>query len=108
MAGQMREFLMAMVLDQLRTDAWEGKYQQHMANNGKDTIFIHGGKEMPVDAFLGWCSGVGAAGTFKKWQWTNTSMEFLADGRVKLGTQQTSSKMVKDCPAIGWIFFSID
>tara|TARA_A100001015_G_scaffold79472_1_gene88157 strand:+ start:1370 stop:1558 length:189 start_codon:yes stop_codon:yes gene_type:complete len=48
-----------------------------MANNGKGVTFTHAGKEMPVDAFLGWCSGVGAAGSFKKWQWTNVYVRFF-------------------------------
>ena len=86
------------VIEKYRTAAWDGKWVEDAAEGA---VFIHGGQEMPIGAFLGWCSAVGAAGSFPDWKWTNYSVEELEDGRVKVGSQQSTGKLVADIPAIG-------
>ena len=86
------------VIEKYRTAAWDGKWVEDAAEGA---VFIHGGQEMPIGAFLGWCSAVGAAGSFPDWKWTNYSVEELEDGRVKVGSQQSTGKLAADIPAIG-------
>ncbi len=57
-----------------KTTLQTGTYKKHFADGA---IFIHGGKTMPVDAFLAWCTGVGKAGSFKNWQWSNVEVRFF-------------------------------
>jgi hypothetical protein len=85
------------IIEKYRTAAWDGTWA---ADAAEDAVFIHGGQEMPIGAFLGWCSAVGTSGCFPHWKWTNYSVEELEDGRVKVGSQQSTGKLVKDIPAI--------
>lgn len=84
------------IIDKLRTTAWNGKYKEDCTD---DAVFIHGGKTMPVDAFFGWTTAVHSS--FPHWQWKNTFVQELADGTIKIGSQQTTGKLVADIPAIG-------
>ena len=86
------------VIDRYVTTAWTGAWE---ADAAEGATFTHGGQEMPIGAFLGWCSAVGAAGCFPDWKWTNYFVEEQADGRVKVGSQQSTGKLAADIPAIG-------
>ena len=86
------------IVEKYKTTAWNGKWAEDAAEGA---TFTHGGQEMPIGAFLGWCTAVGEAGCFPNWKWTNASITEEADGRVKVGTQQSTGKLVADIPAIG-------
>ena len=86
------------VVESFMTSAWDGTYG---ASCSADCTFTHGGQVMPVDAFFGWCTAVGMAKAFPDWKWTNAFIEVLPDGRVRIGSQQTTGVLKGDIPAVG-------
>ena len=86
------------IIDKFRSTCWNGKWAEDAT---EDATFTHNGVEMPIGAFLGWCTAVGQAGCFPNWKWTNYFVEELEDGRMKIGSQQSTGMLVKDMPAVG-------
>lgn len=60
------------VVKSFAKSAWDGTYKDDVT---ADATFVHGGMEMPVDNFFGWCTAVGMAGAFPAWAWTIASLE---------------------------------
>jgi len=87
------------LLEALRVKAWDGTYGSLCTDGCMMTA--HGGVVMPVDAFMGTCTGFKQSGAFPDWVWTNKTMEELPDGRVKIGSQQSTGALQADLPAMG-------